>query len=99
CGRFSPRSCGVAVFSINLGEVYNLAAIMPSRFQITTCRIEYNSGARLADMNIVINGWAAYVHFHLVFFKWLEDFFLSGSCLIDGDRLDASPLSISHILL
>ena len=80
---------------INVGKVLDISHIVTAIAEIAAHHIKGHDGAGIAQMNIVVGGRAANVHFDLTFFYGNKLFFLVMQCIIHSDSHDfPSPFSI-----
>ena len=74
--------CTVDDLVVNVCEVLYISNVITFVFQVSSYGVKYNIRACVTDMDIVIYGRAANVHFYFAFLARNEFFFLSCQCII-----------------
>ena len=75
--------CGADDLVVHVGEVRNEIHVIAAVFQIAADGIESYCAARVADMDVVVDGRAADVHAHLILLDRLEFFFFARQGIVD----------------
>ena len=71
-------------FIVNVGEVADVVHFVADVLEVAVHGVEYDTGAGVADVAVIVNGDAAYVHADFARCERGEFFFLTGQGVIQA---------------
>ena len=74
---------------VHIGKVGHKSDIVAEITEITAHRVEHNDRTGVAEMNVVVGGWAADVHFHLTWLQRLKWHFFLRQGIVNHDLVQS----------